>query len=169
MMPTMPHITYFLSSARPLRPALLLGPALVAEHGRGAGLLDLLGALDDERVRGDVAGDDAARAGDRAGADGDRRDQRRVRADEGAGADDGLLLEEAVVVAGDRPGADVGALAHLRVADIAEMVGLCTSPEPRSLHLDEIADVDLGAELGARAQARERPDDRALADARAGE
>ena len=46
---------------------------------------------------------------ERAVADGDRGDQRGVRADEGAGADLGPVLEDAVVVAGDGAGADVGA------------------------------------------------------------
>ena len=43
----------------------------------------------------------------RARADPDRGDERAVRSDEGAGADLGPVLEDAVVVAGDRPRPDV--------------------------------------------------------------
>ena len=52
-------------------------------------------------------------------ADLDRRHQRRVRADEGAVADIGAVLGDAVVIAGDGAGADIGARADPRVADIS--------------------------------------------------
>ena len=77
----------------------------------------------------------------RAVADRDRRHQRRVRADEGARADLGAVLEDAVVVAGDGAGADVGAGADPRVADIGEVVGLGALLDDRVLDLDEVADV----------------------------
>ena len=74
-----------------------------------AGLGCLPAAGDGEGAGGDVRGDDRARGDERAVADGDRGDERGVRADEGAGADLGPVLEDAVVVAGDGAGADVGA------------------------------------------------------------
>ena len=57
-------------------------------------------------------------------ADRHRRDQRRIRADEDAGADLGAVLGEAVIVAGDGAGADIGFGADAGIADIGEMVGL---------------------------------------------
>ena len=56
-------------------------------------------------------------------------------------------LSDAVVVAGDGAGADVGSRADPGVADIAQMVGLGAGLDQRLLHLDEIADVDVLAEL----------------------
>src|SRR5438093_3996098 len=90
----------FLGLAR--RPSLLddLGRP---PHRQGAGRH----ILRDRRARADVG----------ALTDGDRRHQARVGPDEGAIGALGLVLVDAVVVAGDRPGADVDALTHRRVAD----------------------------------------------------
>ena len=74
-----------------------------------------------------------------------------------------LMLEEAVVVAEDRAGADVGARADDAVADVGKMIGLGALAQRRILDLDEVADVDAGAEIGTRPQTCERPDPRALA------
>src|SRR3546814_9588775 len=60
--------------------------------------------------------DGAASSDDRAVADADRRHQRGVAAYEGAGADAGAVLQEAVVVAGDGAGADVGGRADRGIA-----------------------------------------------------
>src|SRR5690606_17589040 len=106
------------------------------------------------------------RADDRARADHDRRDQRAVRSDERAFADLGPVFEEAVIIAGDRTGADIGFRADLGIADIGEVVGLGALAEPALLHLDEIADLRtladaapgpqpcIGADLGAAADRR---------------
>ena len=67
---------------------------------------------------GDVLGDDRARRDDGAVADRHRRDEGGVRADEGALADLGAVLEEAVVVAGDGAGADVAPRPDAGVADV---------------------------------------------------
>ena len=98
-------------------------------------------------------------------ADRHRRDQRAVRADEGAGADLGVVLVEAVVVAGDRAGADVGrrhrhGRRRYRRGGWPWRRRRCT----RVLHLDEVADMRPLADLRARPQPRERPDDRARGD-----
>src|SRR5688572_8620275 len=77
--------------------------------------LPLLGALDSQRARLNIARDDASRADERTVADLDRRNQRAVGADEGALADLGAVLGEAVIVAGDRAGADIGLLADAGV------------------------------------------------------
>ena len=58
----------------------------------------------------------------------DRRNQRRVRTDEGVLADIGTVFGGAVVIAGDGAGTDVGALADPGVADIGEMIGLVAMP-----------------------------------------
>ena len=77
------------------------------------------------------------------------------------------MLVRAVVVRGDRAGAEVDALAERRVADVGEVVGLGAVAERGVLDLDEVADVDVAAERRAGAQARERSNRRARADARA--
>src|SRR5262245_25778886 len=111
-----------------------------------------------------VAGDDAARADVGAIADLEGRHQRGVGADKGAGAHVGEVLLEAVVVAEDGAGADVGTLADPAVADVGEMIGLGARLQARVLHLDEVADVDLRANVRPRPQPRERPHAGAGAD-----
>src|SRR6185369_12834466 len=102
-----------------------------------------------------------------AGADLDRCDEDAVAADVRIGADRRAVLVGAVVVRGDAAGAEVDALADIGVAEIGEVVRLRGGAERRVLDLDEVADVDVGAELGAAAQPRERTDPGVLADARA--
>ena len=51
------------------------------------------------------------------------------------------MLGDAIVIARDRPGADIGARADGCIADIAEMVGLRAGFHHGFLDLDEIADV----------------------------
>src|SRR3546814_13799455 len=75
----------------------------------------------------------------RAVADADRRHQRGVAADEGAGADAGAVLQEAVVVAGDGAGADVGGRADRGIAEIGEVVRLGALAALGGLDLDEVA------------------------------
>ena len=79
-------------------------------------------------------------------------------------ADDGLVLVDAVVVAGDGASADVGAFADLRVAEIGEMAGLGAFAELRFLGFDEVADVRVLADLAAGAEVREGADLRAIGD-----
>ena len=67
------------------------------------------------------------------------------------------MLVRAVVVAGDGAGADVAVGADLRVAQVGQVRGLATPPEPRLLDLDEVADLGaLGSEHRAGAQVGER-------------
>src|SRR3546814_12514737 len=61
--------------------------------------------------------------------------------DEGAGADRRAVLQEAVVVAGDGAGADVGGGADGGVAQIAQVVGLGALAQLGVLDLDEVADM----------------------------
>src|SRR5581483_2772544 len=69
----------------------------------------LLAALDGERTGGHVVRDHRTRGDEGVVADVARRHQQRVAADEGAIADHGAVLGDAVVVDGDRAGADVDA------------------------------------------------------------
>ena len=147
---------YFLLPAKPM-----------PQFRRRPGLLTCGAARDRQRIRRHVAGDDAAGGDDRAVADRDRRHQRRVRADKRALADNRAELVKAVVIAGDRAGADIGAGADVAVAEIGEVVGLGPGAEPGRLDLDEIADMHVALEHRAGTQPRVRADDRALGDRRA--
>jgi hypothetical protein len=57
-------------------------------------------------------------------ADADRRDQRGVGADERIGADAGLALVDAIIVAGDRARTDIGPGADECIADIGQVIDL---------------------------------------------
>ncbi len=77
----------------------------------------------------------------------------------------------AIVVAGNRSGADVYSLADYRIAEISKMAGFRASPQFGFLQLDEIADMGVfgsfgdprrfesvhGAGIGARLRSRLRP------------
>src|SRR5262249_39670028 len=150
--PTIPHMALApsaLTGAEALHPALdeLDGRAA---HREGAGRHVL-------RHRG--AGGDVGVVRHR-----DRRDELGVAADLHACADAREVLLEAVVVAGDGPGADVRIRADLAIAEIGEVVGLRTGAEHRLLGLDEVSDVHALAEPRAGPQAGERADDGAGAD-----
>ena len=101
----------------------------------------------------------------RAGADGgvlaDRygRDQGAVRADKSAVLNDGTMFVRAVVVAGDRAGADVDCRTDGRIADIAQVIRLRIVADYRVLHLDEVANVRAGMDFRTGTQARVRTDD----------
>ena len=113
---------------------------------------------------GHVVGDHRACARVRAVAETDRRDEHRVDADERAGADRGAVLVLAVVVGGDRSGADVGPLADVGVADVGQVRDLRAGADVRVLDLDERAGLRSLAQHGARPQVRERPDADPVAD-----
>src|SRR3990172_4305932 len=150
--PTMPHMASVpfstsceASSHVESRPPLLDAPRRAA-HG--------------ERAGRDVLGDRRAPADVRALADDERRHERRVGADEGAVADPRLVLGPAVVVAGDRAGADVDVLAHGRVAEVREVVRLGAAPDPRLLRLHEVADLRLLPDVAPGPQVTEGPERR---------
>src|SRR5690606_24526680 len=111
----------------------------------------LLAARDAERVVGHVQREGGARADVGAVTDADGCDERGVRADERARADDGRVLLLAIIVAGDGARADVGARADLGVAKIGQVAGLGARAEARVLDLDEVADLGALAKLRARA------------------
>src|SRR5215470_9029936 len=122
-------------------PTSILFPQPFPDLRRAPRLVDLLTAGDRQRIRRNIAGNDTAGGDDRAVTDFDRRDQRGVRADKRALADYCAEFVKAVVIAGDRAGADIGACADLAVADIGEVTRLDARAEAGCLDLDEIADM----------------------------
>ncbi len=145
----------------PARPASRTQPlvgrfqlASVAWRARASGQLTGRRVLRDRRAAADR----------RAGADLDRRHQHAVAADVRVGADRRAVLVRAVVVGGDAAGAEVDPLADLRIAEIGQVIRLGAVAEARVLDLDEVADMNVRAEIGAGAQARERADLRTAGD-----
>ncbi len=69
------------------------------------------------------------------------------------------MLVRPVEIAGDGAGADIGALADGRIAEIGEVIGLGLRRDGRAVHLDEIADMDLLADAALRPDAGEGPED----------
>src|SRR5437588_7834667 len=137
MYPMIPHMNSFslrpspAPFALPLALLLLIDPALD---------VPLLAGTDGQGARRDRFANCRAAAHVRALADGDRRHELRVAADEGAILDHGLMFFLAVVVARDRSGADVHVRADGRVAEIRQMHRLRSRPEHCFLELDEVAD-----------------------------
>src|SRR5690606_25835168 len=82
----------------PLMGAKVVGPAL---------LVNLTGTADTESIWGNIPGNDRAGGNIGAVADLHRRDERRIGTDEGAVADFGLELVDAIVIAGDGAGTDI--------------------------------------------------------------
>src|SRR4051812_2412109 len=111
--PTIPHILFRGLPRHPLAEAL--GPA---------GQPLLLAPLDGQAVGFDVARNDRSSPDDRALPHAHRRNQRGVRADEGIVANLRPILAEPIVIAGYRPGADIGAGADRGIADIGQVVDL---------------------------------------------
>ncbi len=124
-------------------------------------------ALDCQRVRRDLFGNDAARAYVSTIADFQRRDERGIRTDEGVLADVGKVLVEAVVIAGDGPCPDIRARTDPRIANIGQMVDLCAGLDFSFFGLDKIADMHITADFGARTDTREGTDQSAFLYCRA--
>src|SRR5262249_8790300 len=153
--------------------ALLCGRAFLAwQHAFAQAprptLLDRLpSAPERERIRGHIVSDNRARADISAIPDLHRRDQRRIRADECVLADLGAMRGHAFVVPDAGAGAESGARADRCIADVAQVIGLGTGLDHRLLDLDEITDVDVVLQAGARAQPRIGTDQRPFTYVRA--
>ena len=107
----------------------------------------LLAARDRQRVGRHVLRDRRASRDIRSAPDPDRCNQLRVAADECAVFDHRRVLGDAVVVAGDRAGADVDVLADGGVAEVGEVARLRSAAERGFLQLDEVSDVRVFADL----------------------
>ena len=119
----------------------------------------LLRARQGELTVGGFLGDGAARTRGRVTPDAHRRDQHVAGTDECAIRDGCRPLVHAIVVAGDRAGADVHVGADGRVADVGEVIRLAAIRDGGLLQLDEIADVHAGAELAAGPYTGKRTDE----------
>ena len=78
--------------------------------------------------------------------------------------DDGLMLAEPVVIAGDGPRADIGLASDLSIAQIGQMIGFGASTERRLLDFNEIPDMDILFEVSAWPQVREGAENSAAFD-----
>src|SRR5512139_2127489 len=162
--PTMPHISLLpLLRRGDRKPRLLQQLRLLPGNPQVECLL--LRPAQRQRVRGDALRDRGPGADQRPLPHGDRRDQHRVAPDEHPVAEDGLVLGDPVVVAGDRPRPHVDLPPHHRVAEVREVVRLRPLADPALLDLDEVADVGPLPDVRFRAQVGERPEDRAVPDA----
>src|ERR1035437_546218 len=141
-----------------LKPGLLLCLGAGATGGYPALLGDLVGSGHGQRVGRHVPGDAGSGADVGSVSHRHRRNQGGVAAHEGAFADARHVLVDAVVVAGDDTGADVGPFAHFGIAKVSEVAGLGAFTEFGLLGLDEVAYVGVLANFAAGAQVREGAD-----------
>src|SRR4051794_7792501 len=124
----------------------------------------LPGAGHAQRLLGDVVRDDGAGRRVGAVADGDGRDEGRVDRRAHVVADGRAVLGAAVVVRGDRRGAQIRVGADVGVPDVREVRHLRARADVRVLDLDVGAGLRLLAEEGARAEVREGTYGRAVAE-----
>ncbi len=80
---------------------------------------------------------------------GDWCDQLRIGTDKNIILDDRLVLVGAVVVAGNRPGADIDIFSNDGIADVTEMIRFAAGGNGAIFDLDEIADMNLVGEPGS--------------------
>src|SRR5712691_8500798 len=121
---------------------------------------------DGELPRRDVLRDDGAGAGPRIVADRERRPEHRVDTEEDPLADRRPMLALAVVVGGDRAGADVRLRPDVGVSEVAHVVLLHARAEPGVLQLRVIANLSTAPHRGAGPEVGERPDPHAVLDRR---
>src|SRR3974390_1734712 len=118
-------------------------------------LIDLPSPRNPERVRGNVVGNRRSGGNVRPVADFHRSHQRRIAADEHFVADPRGVLCEAVVVTGDRAGADIRFAADLRVAKISRGRGLGPFTHGVLFQFDKIAEARAALQMRFHAYPRE--------------
>src|ERR1035437_1676326 len=123
-------------------------------------------ASDPQRARGNVLADHVTGARVGVVADAHRGNECGVDADLDPGADRGAVLAVAVVVGGDRAGADVRRLTDIGIADVGQVGNLAAGPDVGVLDLDERARLGPLPQDGARPQICERADAVAVAHTR---
>src|ERR1700674_603568 len=124
------------------------------------------GNTDSCRAVGDVLGHYGTGSGSRPLAKFDGSDKHCVHPDEGAVADHGSVLVDAVEVGRDRAGADVGVLAEVGVAQVGNVRDLAATTDLCPHELCEAAYVDVVGDLGVRPELGEGAAVRAVADPR---
>src|SRR5205823_6257416 len=124
--------------------------------------IDLAAAADSQAVVGHVFGDGRARGDISVVPDVHRGHENRIAADENAFADGRGMFLEAIVIAGNRAGADVALGAHLGVSEIGEVRHFRAFADDRLFGLHEVADAPAALHVRSRAQARERTDGHAI-------
>ena len=150
--------SFFGGLALPLGTRLLLRGSLLSPSAHPSLDVSLPGAGDGQGVAGHFLVD--RRAGGDVGvvAQGHRRDQVDVAADEDALAHGGAVLGLAVVVHGDDAAAEGGAGPHVGVADVGEVSGLHALADVAVLHLDVVADLHAAPQVTAGAQVSSGPE-----------
>ena len=113
----------------------------------------LAGSRDCQRILRDAPANSAACADNRSRANLHRRYKRRIGADEGTGTDICFMFEVAVVIARDCASANIGTCAHMRIADIGQMIGFGPCLNCRGLDLNEVANARALTNVGTWAQA----------------
>src|SRR5215469_15293813 len=87
-----------------------------------AALRDLHLLVEDQRLGRHVFPDGRTRSDRGAATDRHRRDELRIRSDVHVVFDDRAMLRGPIVVAGDRPGAEIDVASDDRIADVGEMI-----------------------------------------------
>ena len=124
----------------------------------------LAGAAQGQSVCGNILSDRGACGHVRSFADAHRRNQSGIAANESTVFDNGYVLVDSIVIAGDCPGANVDAIADFGITQIGEMVGLGAAPQSGLLGLHEIPDMRALANFAFRAQMRIRTENRMRGD-----
>src|SRR5258707_2227597 len=138
MIPMMPHMKGSSEEREWLHLLLAFGPLgrrraglqLRTKRGCPPVLCDLPGSPKSDSARWYILRNCTCRGHVSAPADAHGRHQRAVGPDEGVVTDHGAPLTKAIVVHGDRAGADVAPGTDVGVAEIGEMVGLGATPHP---------------------------------------
>src|SRR5580700_2564619 len=125
-----------------------------AASGGPTGLIDLTAAGNRQRIGRNIVGNSGASRNVSAVAYFHRRHECGIAAHEYAAADDGGVLMDPIVIAGDGAGAHVGVAAHARIAEISKVHGFGALTDNAFLDLNKIADAsaleqaDVATEMG---------------------
>ena len=149
---------HFTSALRFLAARVTPSPSQLApSRCRPPRLVRLPSPRHSQRIRRNIFRDRGPRRHVRAVANPHRSHQRAITSDKNAIADRRLVLRHAVVVASDRPRADVRFAPHGRIAQISQVPGLRALVHHRIFHFHEISNVRARAYIRPRTQPRERP------------
>src|SRR5216683_4908923 len=151
-----PRVVFSLSP----RPRVSVSPRLLLSALRPPLDVLLRHSGDGKRAWGHVLGNRGTRGDVRALADGDRRDELTVAAQEHPASHGRPVLVHPIVVAGDDSCADVRLGSDFRVSEVGQMERLYSAAQGGLLGLDEVAYPHVLFEHGLGTQARIGPDPR---------